>query len=72
MKESWIKIRVTPTDLACLREVADQLGSDVSSTVRLLAREKWRELAKSPPLPVTSKGRRSASTGSKKRQAVAG
>ena len=58
MKHSWIKIRCTDTDLAVLREVADLLGADVSSTVRLLAREKWRELNKAPPLPVASKGRR--------------
>jgi hypothetical protein len=59
MMHTWLKIRCTETDLAVLREVADLLGVDVSSTVRLLAREKWRALHESPPLPVTSKGRRS-------------
>jgi hypothetical protein len=61
MKHSWVKIRCTDTDLAVLREVAELLGVDVSATVRLVAREKWRELRKAPPLPVASKGRREQS-----------
>jgi hypothetical protein len=59
MARTWIKIGCSDTDLAVLREVAEQMGLDVSSAVRAMAREKWRELNKSPPLPVTSKGRRS-------------
>jgi len=58
MADHWIKIRCSPTDLATLRGVAELLGLDVTNAVRFLAREKWRELKKSPPLPTTSKGRR--------------
>jgi hypothetical protein len=62
MKRTWLKIGCSDVDLAVLREVANLLGVDVSSTVRLLAREKWRELNKAQPLPVTSKGRRQQSS----------
>lgn len=59
-KKSWVKIGCSDTDLAVLREVASMLGADnMSAAVRIMAREKWRELHKSPALPVSSKGRRS-------------
>jgi hypothetical protein len=58
-KKSWVKIGCSDTDLAVLREVAAMIGADnMSAAVRIMAREKWRELNKSPALPTTSKGRR--------------
>jgi hypothetical protein len=64
MKNSWIKIRCSDLDLAVLRGVAELMGADVSTSVHVIAREKWRRLKKAPALPtvpappVTSKGRR--------------
>jgi hypothetical protein len=65
MKNSWIKIRCSDVDLVVLREVAELIGTDVSTAVHVMSREKWRRLNKAPALPTAptapsaNKGRRS-------------
>jgi uncharacterized protein (DUF1778 family) len=53
MKNSWIKIRCSDTDLVVLRKVAELTGTDVSTFVHVTARREWRRLVKAAPLPVT-------------------
>lgn len=56
--EARLNIRYRESDRALLEALADSLGLDISSTVRLLIREKCRERGIVAAPPVAKKKRR--------------